>query len=612
ARELSLDEIQKFTTSLEIEAFIHGALCVSYSGQCLFSSLLFDRSGNRGECAGICRLPFTLYEEEKLIETSGKYLLSPKELNTLAHIKELMESNITSFKIEGRMKNPTTIGYITRLYRMLIDQYQQTGEGSISEIQAEELKLLFNRGFTSGYLFHQHGKDIMNPNSPNHIGVEIGQVIEVTKNKIKIKLSKELSQEDGIRFMKEDRGMMINFMYNEKGLLINQGKVGEIIQLDNKMNVKELGPVVKTIDNKLVSTLENYQEKKIEVKIKATITIDQGFCLEISDGTHTVCQTKNIVSVAIKHPTSQDRVKEQLEKLGNTPFKAKDILITMEENIFIPIKEINDLRREVVSEFITIREEMGPIFQEKTIPKVFTPQPQSTKINLNALVRNEEQLQACLENGIDTIYVTNKKLYDQYKNLGNIYLRLERVLSHHPTYHNEKLLVTETGSLIYTTDNEVFTDYYLNVVNSYFVDYLIKNNVKRITLSPELSYQELQNMKNILPDVSLCEMIIYGRLEMMIMKYCPLNMLIHDGNYPCQICNNGKQYYLEDRNHEKYPLVISHGLTHVLNYKNLECSHLVAYQELGIKNYRLEFFDEDYQLAIKVIKKYQKLLIKPS
>ena len=143
-------------------------------------------------------------------------------------------------------------------------------------------------------------------------------------------------------------------------------------------------------------------------------------------------------------------------------------------------------------------------------------------------------------------------------------------------------------------------------------DYIKKNNVKRITLSPELSYQELQNMKNILPDVSLCEMIIYGRLEMMIMKYCPLNMLIHDGNYPCQICNNGKQYYLEDRNHEKYPLVISHGLTHVLNYKNLECSHLVAYQELGIKNYRLEFFDEDYQLAIKVIKKYQKLLIKPS
>ena len=169
AREMSLDEIQKLDTTLEIEAFIHGALCVCYSGQCLFSSLLLNRSGNRGECAGICRLPFTLLEDGKEIKTDGKYLLSPKELNTTNHIQDLLESNITSFKIEGRMKNPTTIGFITRLYRMLIDHYEKGEKVLLTEEEQEKLMLLFNRGFTEGYLFHKQGQELMNITSPNHM-----------------------------------------------------------------------------------------------------------------------------------------------------------------------------------------------------------------------------------------------------------------------------------------------------------------------------------------------------------------------------------------------------------------------------------------------------------
>ena len=125
AREVSIDEINKLDTNLEIEAFIHGALCVCYSGQCLFSSILLNRSGNRGECAGICRLPFDLMEDNKKINLDDKYLLSTKELNTMGHIKELLDSKITSFKIEGRLKGAATIGFITGIYRMFIEQYMR-------------------------------------------------------------------------------------------------------------------------------------------------------------------------------------------------------------------------------------------------------------------------------------------------------------------------------------------------------------------------------------------------------------------------------------------------------------------------------------------------------
>lgn len=608
AREMSIEEINQLDTNLEIEAFVHGALCVCYSGQCLFSSLLLNRSGNRGECAGICRLPFELYENDKKIKTEGKYLLSPKELNTLNHIKELMESNITSFKIEGRMKSPTTIGFITRLYRMMIDKYENHEELVISNQELEQLKLLFNRGFTDGYLFHQYGKNLMNIKSPNHIGIEIGKVIAVNKDKIQIKLDKPLSQEDGIRFLESDKGMIVNFMYNRKGLLISKANENDIIEVDNKIGLKEKDTVVKTVDHNLMLELEKYKEKKIPIKMHANITIDQGFMLEVSDGIHTLKKTKDIVSLALNNPTAEERVKEQLEKLGNTPFKVKEISIQIPNNVFIPIKEINELRRKIINDLVEIREESGVEFKEleNTIGNIsINP---TDKININVLVRNEEQLKVCIEEKVDTIYVTDKDLYDKYRYLDNVYLRLERVNPKRISYDNERLLVTETGSLEYAKNNDVFTDYYLNVGNHYFTQYLLNNHVKRITLSPEISIEEMKNLKNNLCSLSLCEVIVYGRLEVMVMKYCPLNMLVNDSKYPCGICRNGKNYYLKDRNQENYPLVHTDEVTHILNYKNIEIKNIENYRNLGIGNYRIELWDEDELEARKVIKKVKNLL----
>lgn len=607
ARELSIDEINKLDTSLEIEAFIHGALCICYSGQCLFSSLLLNRSGNRGECAGICRLPFSLYEEDKMIETEGKFLLSPKELNTLEHIQELMESNITSFKIEGRMKNPTTIGFITRLYRTLIDHYEKKHDFKLSEDEIQNLKVLFNREFTSGYLFNNYGKDLMNIKSPNHVGIEIGTVLDVSKDKIKIKLRRELSQEDGIRFVESDKGMIANFIYNEKGLLINHGEVGQTIVLDNKIGLTNKDRVAKTIDSKLIKTLEAYPQKKIAIKMSVKACLDS-FYLEITDGAYDIELEKNIVQRAINTSTTKERIKEQLEKLGDTPFYLESLELEVEDGLFIPIKEINEIRREAILKLINLRENSGPIYKEVNNELPDIELPHQKEINLNVLVRSEEQLKACLAENINTIYVTDDSLYQKYKDLDNIYLRLDRVKKNHSNYTNERLLITETGSIYYGKNNEVVTDYYLNVANSDFIRYLVLNDIKRITASVEIATTHLQNLKKYLPDLSILEVIVYGRIEVMITKYCPLNMLINKNKFPCNICRNGKQYYLMDRNNEKYPLIQSNELTHILNYKNLESADLDDYLKMGIKNYRLELWNEDYDSTIKVIKKYRNRL----
>ena len=229
AREVSIDEINKFDTNMELEVFIHGALCVSYSGCCLFSSLNGSRSGNRGECVGSCRLPYKLSNGDKLVKTSGDYILSMKDLCTAPYFKQILDSKIVSLKIEGRMKSPEYVGFVTKFYRTLIDNYEKNHEINFKPEYFKELKVLFNREFTKGYLFNENNLEITNIKSSNHVGIPIGEVIEIKNGKIKIKLTDDLNQEDGIRFNIDNSGMIVNMLYNKSGLLINHASKGDIV-----------------------------------------------------------------------------------------------------------------------------------------------------------------------------------------------------------------------------------------------------------------------------------------------------------------------------------------------------------------------------------------------
>lgn len=588
-REMLLEEIEKINVDIEKEVFIHGALCNSYSGCCLFSSMNGGRSGNRGECTQPCRLPYKLIKNGKYIDNINKYLLSTKELNTTKNFDKLMESDIVSFKIEGRMKSPSYVGYVTRMYRKLIDNYNKGSKLIVNEEERDNLKILFNRSFTSGYLFSDN---IMNISSSNHQGLEIGKVLEVSPQKIKIKLSKDLYQEDGIRFKNSNKGMIANFIYNEDNKLISKAHIGEVIYLDNKVNLKEKDTLLKTSSIYLEKEILSIKDKKIPINVVVK-TEDNKLLITFTDENQNIVEESINIFNPISRPTTKEEILEKISKLGNTPFIIKNITINIDNNIFISMKELNEIRRKLTDKLIEERTKIKREYQKGKFNLDC-----NSKINNNyeitVLARTEEQVEASLLLNVTRIYVDNN-LYEKYKDNTNIYLRLPRVVKEY-NYNSKNILITELGGINKYRDKNInlISDYYLNIINSYSIKFLLDHNIKRVTLSPEVNYNALESI--LFKDK--LELIVYGRLELMLTKSCPIKEV---GACPC---SSSDKYYLEDINKNKYPIIHDNCLTHIMHYKNIDYLDKVDYyKSIGIRSYRLELFDEDYDETIKLISK---------
>lgn len=592
ARELSLDYINNIKTNLEKEVFIHGSLCISYSGQCLFSSFLLGRSGNRGECAGMCRLPYKLYEDNKLVETSGDYILSPKDICSVDNFKKLMDSNIKCFKIEGRMKSPEYVGIVTKIYKDLMNQYDKGLELKVNEEDFIMLKSIFNREYTNGFLFND--KKIMNFLAPNHMGIHIGKVLSVNKKKIEIKLDNDLKQFSGIRFKNSNLGMTVNFMYDKYDNLINIGYKNETIHLDNIVNLKNIDEVMLT--NPIIK-LDKDIIKKIDVDIKFIAKVNEEMKILVSDEENEIKLTGNIVDASINSPISEERIKEVLKKTGNTPFNVKSIKIEMSDNIFIPIGVLNEFRRNALDKLKSIRENKKREYIEKEYNN--TSVNHKNVSGITVLARTSEQIKACKDLNVKNIMVINKDLMES-----DLIYRIPRDNIKH-NYDYKKLMVTDYASLDKYQNNGV--DYFLNICNHYTLDYINKySNV--ITLSVECTIEQIKDIMNsyvIKPNV---EVYVYGNIELTIMKYCPLNYIVNKDKV-CKVCKNNHKYYLKDRNNELYRIE-NNNLTHsttILNYKKIDLiSHIKELKSMGVNNFRIELLDETYEEVKKIIERVRK------
>ena len=577
SRELSLDEIKSINIPVDLEAFMHGALCVSYSGRCLMSSMIGGRSGNRGECAGSCRLPYSLLYQDKLIE-SNKYLLSMKELNTSSRINDLLKSNIYSFKIEGRMKSKEYVSFITRYYRHLIDNDK---DFDLKE-ETNKLKTIFNRKFTKGHLFNTKDNNLINNNTPNHIGLEIGKVISVTNQKIKIKLNRKLNQNDGIRFLESGNGMMVNFLYDEKGKLTNTSN--DICYVDNKINLKTNDTVSKTFDYELSKEIENYKDIKVPVEINLLAKKNNPLKITIIDNNYKVELTGNIVDKAINQPISKDRIEKQVSKLGDTQFTAYKINIDCDDDIFISIKELNDLRREAVNELIN-KKTLTDYNIVKKIP-TFDKDIQKLKKEFCVKVLTEDSLLECLKFNIDKIYVLNKDLYEKFKYKENIY----NVEEDSKFIFDKKTLTNN-----YQDFNNQDGDYGLNVYNIYTAYFLFKMGLNKVTLSPELSFNEQMTLKENFEDKfdiePNLEILAYGRIENMIIKGNILSIKENDFNYS-----------LIDLRKRKFPVYYDGRLTHILNSEPLSIE--ITNNIKNNFNIRIDFSIEDKQKINKIVNQY--------
>lgn len=587
SRELSLEEIEEINVPIEKEVFVHGALCISYSGCCLMSSMIGGRSGNRGECAGSCRLPYKLFYNQQLLSASS-YLLSTKELNTSYHFRELLDSNIDSFKIEGRMKSPEYVGFITKLYRHLIDSY---GDITNLDLETEKLKTIFNREFTSGHLFHCDVDDLMNTVSPNHIGLPIGKAVQVTSEKIKIQLNKDLHQGDGIRFLESGKGFIINYLYDANGLLVSEVHHGESCYIDNKVGLSQNESVSKTMDYLLMQEMKQLPSRNISITFLVKAHIGQPFSVEISDGVRSFQASGSVVQESITSPVSDVRIRTQLEKLGGTPFYSKSTVIDMDSNIFIPLREINELRRSLVQQLLVSR--MLPRYQPK-IENVDFPKLQLTyDVSKSALVYTEEQMEACLKLGFQRIYTPNLSLYKQNQIHNSVYYAVPRCLFQVEGELKPRSLVRDFCDFSYYDD--LVGDYTLNVYNIYTAYYLYQLGLSKITLSVELSVSEIldffhrfENAFGVRPNV---EIVGYGRVEDMIIKDNILNL-----KEDCY------EYSLVDLRERKFPVYYSQGKTTILNYQTQPISELVSLKDFV--SIRYQFFKETKDELISIVKKY--------
>jgi len=376
------------------------------------------------------------------------------------------------------MKSKEYVGNITRFYRNLIDQNK---EFKLEE-ETDKLKTIYNREFTTGHLFNATPTELMNIKTPNHIGLPIGKVIEITPKRIKIKLNKSLNQLDGIRFIESGKGLIVNYLYDEKNNLISNSD--NICYIDNKIDLKTYDTVSKTLDYKLMKELDNIKEKKIPINLELTANISKPLLLKVSDSKNTITVSGNIVQKSITSPIDEERIERQLKKLGKTPFISNNIKITKDKDIFVSIKELNELRREAVNKLIESRTKIKQDINEKEVN--FNLDLKQEHL-ITAKVKTEEQLLKCKELGINVIYVDNEELYNKYINDKSIYYTLPKCSLNIAALLKDRNLTND----YLISSKELIGDYGLNIYNIYTAYYLYKLGLKRITISPELTKEEV-------------------------------------------------------------------------------------------------------------------------
>lgn len=487
ARETPIDVIKKIKEEIdiEIEVFIHGALCVSYSGECLLSALVGKRSGNRGTCAQICRKKYDFYDDDKNKLNTNNYLLSTKDLCTLKYIDKLLEIGVDSLKIEGRMKRSPYVYLVTKTYRKVIDNYYNTCKLKIDENDIIELKKMFNRNFTKGFMLNEDNNNFTYDKRPNNIGIEVGQVISKVKNDLKIKLTYDVSVHDGLRILddKEDKGLVINKMFiNNKSVL--EAKKGDVITLKYDKYVEKNSKVLLTSSKKQLDSISEAiknQERFIYVDLNFTAKENENLKLTITDGLNTVTEVLDKTPMrAINKETRHDVIKKQLSKLGNTVYKARNIILNLDDNLFINIKDINEIRRRAISKLNEKR-----LYKIDFVEKDYTiGVPDFPSIKQTAVLVNKEN--ESLKDKYDLIYTEDEKTKDE-----DSIIVLPRIINEHPFIKNTVMIGDFGGLLKY--DN-FQTNFSFNVVNSYSVAFLHSLGAKLVTLSYELSLSQIKNM----------------------------------------------------------------------------------------------------------------------
>lgn len=536
AREMTLPEIAEIAkeTTLEIESFVHGALCYCYSGQCLYSSLIGGRSGNRGQCAQPCRLPY---------KVNGKtsYVMSLKDMCALELIPDLIEAGIYSFKIEGRMKKPEYVAAVTSIYRKYVDLYLEKGRAGfhVTKEDKEILMDLYNRGgFHSGYYKTWNGKEMLSLKRPNHAGVPAVQVLKQQGKEVKIKALVDLHKGDILELPDQENYTL--------GKVVEAGTTTSV-------SVKCKKPLSKgmiwnrTRNEELLCMLrEQIVERKVQEKINGKLILSSGTRakLELNYGGIHVCLEGEEVQEALNQPMESGRIEKQMRKTGNTGFVFDHLDIELEGNIFVPMQALNELRRQGIEKLETAilaqyRRSDVSLRKEKNVPEQLK---EKQAAGLYVYVEQREQLETALKcSSVVRIYVDcnilrnawkNPELHDMVKRTKDAgkefyfampYIFRKETKSQYENFFADMqfdgVLIRNYESFAFVKekapDLQVVMDCNMYEFNREAKRFWKEQNVQGLTAPLELNYRELQEL-----GIQDCELIVYGYLQMMVSAQC--------------------------------------------------------------------------------------------
>lgn len=596
ARELSWQDIGliRDCSEPELEVFVHGALCYSYSGQCLFSSMVGGRSGNRGRCAQPCRLPYTLNSHSgKQYETKGRYLLSPSDLSLIEYLPQLVEKGIDSLKIEGRMKRPEYVAIVTRAYRQALDLVASGGRTAQAGVLQEQMKRIFNRTFTPGY-FDDRVLRRLSTQRPNNRGVYIGRVVSQDhQGYTRIHLHDELAVGDGVDiWVSRGKGPAFIVQHMEvDGQTVQSASSGQTVSLALNDRVSPHDRVFKTHDQKLMASAQSSirdtgrQMIAVDVHVKLRAGRPMQVAYRTESGWEAAAQSASPAVPAQQNPLDQSVLEDKLGRLGNTLFRLHHLHLDSEGELIVPFSEINQMRRTAVEKLTRLvvakhqRQVEASVFdRNKSQYLAARPRPvgsNSRLPELRVLISSVKAARAALQGGADTAYLAlegpgdrrRPRAGDIRQLIGEFEQSGKKVIPVMPRIHKptdrfdygklaleaecSQVMAGDLGWIRWCQQNAMrfWTDYNLNVLNSHTVDQLIQWGAVGVCASPELTLTQLQSF----PNLGELELVVYGELVLMVSETCVLYEVLEEQPRCSHWCRQDS-FYLQDEKGYAFPV----------------------------------------------------------
>lgn len=651
ARELSLRELERFQANdkpdVPLEVFVHGALCVAYSGQCLTSESLGRRSANRGECAQACRMPYEMIVDGELMDLGDKrYLLSPQDLAAVQEIPRLIELGIRSFKIEGRLKTPEYVAAVTRVYRKAIDA--ALADKDLNEIITEEdryeLEMTFSRGLYSGWMHGVNHQELVGAYYGKKRGYYVGVVRSVARDAIELEENpSHLKNGDGVVFEN------LQDTNNEQGGRI-YGQQGNWIEFQHgRLRTDLIAPgtrIFKTGDQALDQRLRQTFQGEIPLRKKQPLNLivsgkaGEPLVIQIQ-GQDAKVTSSILLENALQRPLTIETLQNQLGRLGGTPFELGQIELHLEGSVILPVSELNRLRRAIVSQWkpneptaaiakpaITTTT-VAALLNSSTLKGAETQDGDGLSPTLHILCRDQQQIEAALEANASQLYVDFEDVrqyadavkYVKDHSQARIYLATPRIqksgeagifkLISRAEPHG--VLIRNLGAIAHFRDLgiPITGDFSLNVANPLTADFLKQTGLERLTISYDLNIDQVLALLQAAPP-EWFEITLHQHMPMFHMEHCAFAAFLSEGTdftncgRPCE----KHKVRLRDRVGMEHPLKADVGCRNTLfnAVPQTGAQYFTGLMHTGLRHYRVELLEQTREESLRIIRTYQSLL----